>query len=369
MAVKKTSIALAFLLITLISHAQLGEIPLEKKIGQMIVLGFRGTEVSDSIEIAHAIRDKGIGGVILFEHNISQSENSAHDSRESLRRLCGSLQRAASDKLIISIDQEGGKVNRLKTKYGFAQSVTAQHLGEINQEDSSRHYYRLMAEQLKTLGINVNFGPCVDININPQCPAIGVYGRSYAASARKVNRHARFFIEEHHKSGIRTSLKHFPGHGSSVADSHLGFTDVTRTWTHKELRPYSYFIRESLCDMVMVSHTFNSKLDPDYPATLSRRTIDSLLRKKMGYNGIVITDDMDMKAITANYSFEQTMALTINAGADLIIISNNINGVQHRTAQQIIETIVALVERGTIPSWRIDEAYNRIINFKQKINR
>lgn len=117
--------------------------------------------------------------------------------------------------------------------------------------------------------------------------------------------------------------------------------------------------------MVMVSHTFNSKLDPDYPATLSRRTIDSLLRKKMGYNGVVITDDMNMKAIAANYTFEQAMALTINAGVDLIIISNNLSREDDRTIEQIVGTIVSLVDQGVIPRSRIDESYDRIMRLKQ----
>lgn len=350
----------AFLILSTTGYAQQVDTPLEKKIAQMIVLGFRGSEVSDTCEIVHAIQDKGIGGVIIFGRNIAST-----DSHESLRRLCEKLQSVACDKLIISIDQEGGRVDRLKTKYGFEKSVTAQYLGEINREDTSRHYYHRMAHQLQALGINVNFAPCVDLNINAECPAIGIYGRSYSASVRKVNRHARFLVEEHHRSGIKTSLKHFPGHGSSVADSHLGFTDITNTWSGKELRPYRYFIRKSLCDMVMVSHTFNSKLDPDYPATLSRRTIDSLLRKKMGYNGVVITDDMNMKAIAANYTFEQAMALTINAGVDLIIISNNLSREDDRTIEQIVGTIVSLVDQGVISRSRIDESYDRIMRLKQ----
>lgn len=359
---------LAFFSITTSVHAQVSEIPLEKKVAQMIILGFKGTELSDSSEIVCTVREQGVGGIILFEHNIAQPEDVV-DSRESLRHMCGVLQRAATERLIISIDQEGGNVNRMKTKYGFPKSVTAQYLGEVNQEDTSRYYYHKTAEQLKALGINVNFAPCVDLNINAQSPAIGLKGRSYSISAKKVTRHARFCIEEHHQFGVKTALKHFPGHGSSLADSHLGFTDITNTWSHKELEPYSYFIHKSLCDIVMVSHTFNSKIDSIYPATLSQRTIDSLLRKKMGYDGIVITDDMNMKAISANYTFEQAVTLTINAGVDMIIVSNNIKGVNGDSAKEIIDTIVSLVMRGEIPVSRIDESYNRIIRFKQTLNK
>lgn len=361
----RTTLLSLIALLPMLCYGQAQEIPLERKVAQMIILGFRGVEVSDSSQIVCDIRERGIGGVILFEHNIAQPSDSV-DSRESLRLMCAKLQSTSPEKLIISIDQEGGRVNRLKTKYGFVESVTAQYLGEIDSEDSSRYYYRRMAEQLKDIGFNVNFAPDVDLNINPQCPAIGVFGRSYGASAGKVNHHARFFIEEHHRSGVKTSVKHFPGHGSSVKDSHHGFTDVTHTWRHKELAPYRYLINHSLCDMIMVSHTFNSHIDPEHPATLSRLTIDSLLRNKMEYDGIVITDDMDMKAISANYTFEQAMALTINAGVDMIIISNNIK--DRHTSEQIIGTIVALVEQGVVSKERIDESYNRIMKFKHNLN-
>lgn len=352
-----------FLFLTTGCVAQKREMPLDKKVAQMIILGFRGTEVTKNSSIISDIREKGIGGVLLFEHNIAKVERGI-DSKEHLRKLCSDLQDASTGKLLISIDQEGGLVNRLKSKYGFPESVTAEYLGKLNNEDSSRYYYSRMAQQIKDLGINVNFAPNVDVNINPLCPVIGSKGRSYSDSVAIVNRHARIFIEEHRRSGVKTAIKHFPGHGSSLTDSHLGFTDVTQTWKSKELETFTYLINDSLCDMVMVSHTFNSNIDPVYPASLSHRTIDSLLRKTIGYNGIVVTDDMNMKAIAANYSFEQWIELTINAGVDMIILSNNIKPEDDKSAQHIVDTIVELVKKGRISYERIDEAYNRIIKFK-----
>lgn len=352
------------------SDDQRGEVSLSEKVAQMVVLGFRGTDTAHNAQLVSDLVETGIGGVILFEHNIAPVLDGV-DSRAVLRQLCAELQcvvrDAGREQLIIAIDQEGGMVNRLKPKYGFPASVSAQYLGELNCEDTTRSYYAAMADALVDVGINVNFGPSVDLNINPQCPVIGRIGRSFSCSESVVNRHAGFFIDEHHRRGIRTSLKHFPGHGSSMQDSHLGFTDVTETWTKRELGPYKYFIDRGLCDMVMVSHTFNAKLDPQYPATLSRRTVDSLLRQQMGYQGLVVTDDMNMKAITANYSFAEAMALTINAGVDLIIISNNIKGADNHGAQHIVDTIVDLVERGVVPRSRIDESYDRIMSFKRDL--
>lgn len=364
----KKSTLLAFaLMTTLSSNAQQTEVPLERKIAQMLLFGFRG-EVSDSSSIVYDIRERGIGGVIIFDGNVTPTGDGDNPVKR-IKEMCTTLQSSAPEKLIIAIDQEGGRVNRLKAKYGFTPSVTAEYLGKLNSEDSSRYYYGKMANQLKELGINLNFGPDTDVNINPECPIIGAKGRSYSASPAIVNKHARFFIEEHHKHGIKTSIKHFPGHGSSLADSHLGFTDVSNTWKSKELIPFKYFIQNSLCDMVMVSHTFNSKFDKEYPASLSRLTIDSLLRKKLGYDGIVITDDMNMKAITSNYSFAEAMELTINAGVDMIIINSNVTSEGESTVKQAIDTIVSLVRDGKISSQRIDEAYNRVVRFKEGLNK
>ncbi|MGL5959813.1 MAG: glycoside hydrolase family 3 N-terminal domain-containing protein, partial [Bacteroidales bacterium] len=170
----------------------------------------------------------------------------------------------------------------------------------------------------------------------------------------------RVWVEEHRKFGIYTSLKHFPGHGSSTTDSHLGFTDVSETWTEKELIPYKKLIASGHCDMVMVSHVFNKGLDAKYPATLSHKMIDGVIRKQFGYNGLVITDDMAMGAIVDNYSLELALEKAVNAGVDILILSNNGKIYDEQIVPKVIEVIYNLVQKKQISLNRINNAYAKI---------
>lgn len=336
-----------------------GDIPLEKRVARMLIVGFRGTEVKSGDQIVADLSQRGVGGVILFEHNITPVEKGL-DSKARLKTMCHKLHSLSELPIIVSIDQEGGKVNRLKTKYGFVPSVTHEYLGKLDNEDSTRYYSALTAGQLIELGFNTNFTPCVDVNVNPKCPAIGRFGRSISADPYEVVEHAGYMMDEHHKQGVMTALKHFPGHGSSTMDTHTSFTDVTNTWSEDELIPYSELLKESDGSMVMVSHVFNSKIDDTYPATLSKKTISGLLRGSLGWDGVVITDDMHMKAISDLYSLKESLTLTINAGVDMIILSSNIPGNTDPVSQQAIDAIVEQVRAGEISEERINESYNRI---------
>ncbi len=347
------------------------DLPLELKVGRMIIVGMPGVEITPKSVIIEDITKRKVGGVILFESNVvtpeerklSEEERAKIDFKGRLTKLCRELQALADYPLIISIDQEGGVVNRLKDRYGFVSSVTQQSLGEKDDEATTRKYAHATARQLREMGINTNFAPCVDVNINPECPAIGRHGRSFSDDANIVTRHAGYVMEEHHREGVITAIKHFPGHGSSLNDTHLGITDVTTTWQQNELLPYKKLLTKG-CEkhnMVMVSHVFNAKLDPDYPATLSRKIITDLLRKEIGWDGVVVTDDMHMKAIIDHYTDKESVTLTINAGTDMLILSSNLpTKFNEHITNVIINTIVEQVKCGAIPQERINEAYDRI---------
>lgn len=335
------------------------ELSLEQKAARMLIVGFRGTEINSQSAVVKDIVERGVGGVILFEHNITPVEKKL-DSRARLKVLCEKLQALTSREIIISIDQEGGKVNRLKSKYGFPVMVSQQKLGEIDNEDSTRYYSHTIASELKQMGFNTNFTPCVDVNIDPKCPVIGKVQRSFSANPAKVIEHSLYVIDEHKKEGIKTAVKHFPGHGSSAIDSHLGFTDVTDTWQASELEPYKVLLNNGSTDMVMLSHVFNKNIDDTYPATLSYKTVTGLLRQELGWQGIAVTDDMHMKAIADNYSLEESLMLTINAGIDLIILSSNIPGNLAPISEQAISAIVKLVKEGKIAESRLDESIARV---------
>lgn len=347
---------------TLLGYAQAQTIDsLDVKIGQMILIGFPGSKVDD--KVLEEIRQGKVGSIIIFEKNIP-----AKNSYAELKKITWTYQHAAPIPLFISIDQEGGKVNRLKEKYGFPRSVTAARLGKFTP-DSVQFYAETTAATLAGLGINVNFAPVVDLAIDPNNPAIVKPERAFSAQEDSVALFAREVIRQHRKLGIISVLKHFPGHGSSKDDTHLGIADVTNTWNVRELYPYRSLIDSGEVDAIMTAHIVNKKLDPKgNPGTLSKKVIDSLLRKQFHYDGVVFSDDMQMHAITKHYGLEEAIRMAINAGVDILTFSNNISGSQERTVDKVHEIIKKFVVDGTISKARIDQSYKRIMNLKRQLN-
>lgn len=349
------------------TESQHQEVSLETKIGQMLMIGFRGLEVTEDSSIVKDIKAGRIGGVILFDRDVAlQSDVRNIQSPLQVKELVSVLKSYAPIPLIVSIDQEGGKVCRLKTKYGFAPTVSQQYLGNLNNPDSTSFYGSQTANTLRDLGINVNFAPVVDLNINPENPAIGKIERSFSADPDIVTKHSVAIIEEFNKHNIMSSLKHFPGHGSSTTDSHLGFVDVTNTWTDKELEPYRNIISSGHADIIMTAHIFNSNLDAQYPATLSKNIITGILRNSLGFKGVIVSDAMDMKAIADYYGLESAVLLSINAGVDIILFSNNLI-YDNDIAVKVTEIIKSLVAEGKITEHRINESYERIMKLKDDL--
>lgn len=346
------------LLLAFQANAQIDS--LDIMIGQMIQVGFHGKSVADHPTLLDDIEKGLIGGVILYEKNID-----AKQPWIKLKREISTMQAGASIPLWISIDQEGGLVNRLKPKYGFPPSVSAQYLGSVNSIDSTRFYAELTAATLHGLGINVNFAPTVDLAINKKNPIIAGKQRSYSDNADIVARHAAEVVDVHREFGIVTSLKHFPGHGSSTSDTHLGMVDVTTVWQQVETKPYQLMIKEGKVDAIMSAHIINNSLDSDgLPATLSRSVLNDLLRVKIGYTGVIFSDDMHMRAITDHYGLEKALELGINAGLDALLFSNNISNDNNSEAARIHGMIKQLVKEGKISEMRIRESYRRIMRLK-----
>jgi beta-N-acetylhexosaminidase len=334
---------------------------LEIKIGQMILIGFPQAQVDSAV--LNDIRLGRVGSIIIFETNIPP-KNSYH----ALKKITWTYQKAATIPLFISIDQEGGKVNRLKEKYGFPRSVSASKLGKYPL-DSIRFYGETTAATLAGLGINVNFAPVVDLGSNPDNPVIAKLERSFSANPDSVALFASEFIRQHRKLGVVTALKHFPGHGSSKSDTHLGLTDVTNTWNESELIPYQKLIDGGEIDAIMTAHIVNKKLDErGLPGTLSKKITVDLLRNKMHYNGVVFSDAMEMHAIAKNYSVEKAILLAIDAGVDILTFSHEIEGISGRTTDKVHEIIRKLVEDGSITSERIDQSFDRIMLLKKRLN-
>ncbi len=358
---------LSLILIIISAGVAYGQLPadsvLRRYAAQMLMVGFKGDSINDQSDAARYVRDLKVGAIVLFDVDLTGDATIGSrnvTSTGQLETLTKKLQSYADYPLLIALDQEGGRVVRMKTQYGFQPIVSAKYLGETDNEDTTRFYGHRMGEQLHSHGVNINLAPVLDLD-NPQCPAIGKLDRSYGASPIQVVRHARWLIEEHHKQGVLCAVKHFPGHGSAISDSHWGFVDVTQTWSPTELIPFRRLIHDNLIDLVMTAHIFNQKLDPDYPATLSRKTLEGLLRKELGYDGVVVTDDMYMEGIINQYSIERALVLAINAGADLICVGNNINtGFEPDRPFRLVDIIVAAVKRGEIPYARLLQSHNRL---------
>ena len=358
---------LSLILIIISAGVAYGQLPadsvLRRYAAQMLMVGFKGDSINDQSDAARYVRDLKVGAIVLFDVDLTGDATIGSrnvTSTGQLATLTRKLQSYADYPLLIALDQEGGRVVRMKTQYGFQPIVSAKYLGETDNEDTTRFYGHRMGEQLHSHGVNINLAPVLDLD-NPQCPAIGKLDRSYGASPTQVVRHARWLIEEHHKQGVLCAVKHFPGHGSAISDSHWGFVDVTQTWNPTELIPFRRLIHDNLIDLVMTAHIFNQKLDPDYPATLSRKTLEGLLRKELGYDGVVVTDDMYMEGIINQYSIERALVLAINAGADLICVGNNINtGFEPDRPFRLVDIIVEAVKRGEIPYARLLQSHERL---------
>ena len=344
---------------------------LRRMAAKMLMVGFKGDSVTDGSDAARYVRDLKVGGIILFDVDLTGTAKIGSrniTSKERLTKMTADLRRNAGDNLLIAVDQEGGLVRRLRPEYGYSKTVSQEYLGKINNRDTTMKYAARMAREIKESGVNVNLAPLIDVNVNPECPVIGALHRSYSADTAVVTENAGWSIDAHRRYGVLCAVKHFPGHGSSASDSHYGLTDVTDTWRNYELAPFRELIAAGKADMVMTAHIFQRHLDPEYPATLSKKIIDGVLRGQLGFDGVVLTDDMYMQGIIDNYDVENAIVLAINAGADMLVMGNNIStGYEPERPFRIVDMIVRAVKDGRIGQQRLVESNRRIDRLMEKL--
>lgn len=345
--------------------APVKEYTLDENIGAMLLVGFRGTEVDSTRnpEIISALRDYHVGSVILFDYDVPTGKRGRNiKDATQLKALCQQL-RAFNPHLLIGIDQEGGYVSRLSPRYGFPSIPSAKRLGALG-EDSLRHYAHLTATMLSELGIDLDFAPVADVDVNPRCPVIGAIERSFSADAAEVKSCCLRWVEEMNKGGVVSCMKHFPGHGSAKGDTHKGLVDVSDTWQRRELEPYRNLSSEGL--MVMTAHVINRRLDPSgLPASLSPR-ITAYLRDTLDFQGVIVTDDLAMGAIVQQYSFEQAVRMAVVAGADLLCLSNNGGSYDPNMVPRAVKVIKQMVEDGTVSAERIAQSADRVRKAAEK---
>ena len=336
----------------------------------MLMVGFKGDSVTEDCDAARYVRDLKVGALVLFDIDVTGDATLGSrniTSKERLTRMTAQLQTWADYPLLIATDQEGGKVARLKPQYGFLPTVTAEYLGTVDNEDTTRCYAARLAREMHEAGVNVNLAPVVDV-LNHDCAAVGHYLRCFSTDPAAIARHAGWFIDESHRQGVLCTLKHFPGHGNAIDDSHYGFVDVTNAWTPRELEPFKMLIDAGKADLIMTAHLFNRQIDDEYPATLSRKTLTDLLRVELGYDGVVVTDDLYMQAIRNQYSIPTALELAINAGADLICVGNNIStGFEADRPFKLVDMIVNLVKQGRIPWERLVQSHERLMRLQFRL--
>jgi beta-N-acetylhexosaminidase len=358
---------------------------LREKLSQMIMVGFKEAVVDESTPIVRAIRDFSLGGVILYNIDLKcflEAQNKKPDltryeggklcpknitSREQLKKLTPALKSYSKGPLLISVDQEGGLVSRLGPAAGFPEQESPKELGGKDNLALTTKAAEGMALDLKESGINLNLAPLVDLDLNPE-GLISRNGRSFGDDPELVFRHARAFISAHHKHGILTALKHFPGKGSAGKDPHFELADVTSLYQDQELFPFSRLIREGLADLVMTSHINHRGWDRDYPVTLSPKVLQGMLREKLGYQGVIISDDLLMGAIVKQFSLEEACVLAVRAGVDILLASNNSPaGDDPHLFHRIYEALVKAAEQGRISSKRIESSCSRLMALKKKL--
>ena len=337
---------------------------LEEMAGQMIVIGFDGDSVGDTSvkAMAEDLQAGRLGGVMYLKKNVA-SLNAVAAMNEAFR--------AASPGLppFITLDQEGGAVERLTKDVRFAEIPNAATIAARDTPEEAEAVYADMAKGIAAQGFTVNFGPVADLNTNPNNTVIGKFGRAFGADPKTVIDYDRAFIEGHHQAGLATALKHFPGHGSSTADSHEGFVDITKTWSEEELTPYRELIGEGVVDMVMVGHLYHADYangDGQTPASLSARWIDGVLRQELGFDGVVISDDLEMGAILDHFTLEQTVVEGVKAGMDILLFSNT--GYQRPgLSREVLAILMKQAEADPAVAARIEQSYNRSVSLKERL--
>ncbi|MDR3607436.1 MAG: beta-N-acetylhexosaminidase [Oligoflexia bacterium] len=277
-------------------------------LGQLFITGFSGLELSE--ETTAFITQAGIGGVILFAHNYENPGQVAELSNQIQECKKGGLP------LWVSVDHEGAKVQRFKK--GFTKIPEAAVIGATDSPKLVFELSEMMGKELKAVGVNLNFCPVADIATNPKNPVIGP--RSYGDNEEIVSKMVTAMVRGHMVAGVQPCVKHFPGHGDTSTDSHFALPRVDtplEVLREREFKPFTKAFK-SRCSIVMTAHIIMSQFDTKLPATLSPKIVNEILRKELRYTRVVITDDMEMKAITDHYGAEDAPRLAIQAGCDML---------------------------------------------------
>lgn len=341
---------------------------LRRRIGQMVLVGFRGLTPLEAAPTLRHIKDGSIGGVVLYDVDAETGGPRNIQSRDQLRDLIVALKEANEIPVLTTVDAEGGFYHRLKEKYGFPPATTAQNMGERDDLTFTRSAAGLTAEVLADVGIDMNLAPVVDL-LNPANLTVSARRRSFSSDPAKVTAHAGEFILAHREHGVLTAPKHFPGMAGVLQPHSPGLGELIEDWSPAELEPYRALVGDGLVDAIMTARITHPQLDPDFPGCLSQTTVDGLLRGEIGYDGVVISDAMEMLAIWDVFGFERGVILAVNAGIDMLLFCNESGMIPYddERGPKAVQIILEAVSRGDISEERVDQACGRILRMKQRV--
>ncbi|MGI6383184.1 MAG: beta-N-acetylhexosaminidase [Tissierellaceae bacterium] len=331
---------------------KLDSMTLEEKAGQLLIVGFKGTFLNDRTK--SYINDLKVGGLILFDRNI--------ESKGQIIGLVEEIKGSNAEEdipLFLCIDEEGGSISRLPKEYRRLPDPF--QIGETNDVDIAFQFGQLLGNRVKGLGLNLNFAPVLDIHSNPDNPVIGK--RAYGTNPERVSDIGLEVAKGIRNSSIIPAVKHFPGHGDTSTDSHLELPIIDKSLEELrnfELIPFEDAIENNI-EMIMMAHILLPSLDKDYPATLSKKIVHDLLRDEMGYEGVIVSDDMTMGAIVNNFTLEDACIDFLKAGGDILLVCHG-----EDNPRIVFDKIIDAVEIGELSMEEIDEKVYRILELKDR---
>lgn len=324
---------------------------LRRHVGQLAIAGFAGQRIP--AELRALAREFDLGGVILFARNVEAPEQVAELAREA--------QSLAKDlPLWVSVDQEGGRVARLKSPFTVWPPMST--LGRSGDEELAVRFARALAAELTAVGISLAYTPVLDVLTNPGNPVIG--DRALAGRAEDVARLGRAIIETLQADGIAACGKHFPGHGDTSVDSHVDLPLVEHAPDRLEAVEFVPFRAaiDARVAAIMTAHLLVPALDEERPATLSARVVGAMLKQRLGYEGLVLSDDLEMKAISQRYGLPEATVGAIGAGCDAVLLC----GAAQEPQVLALEAVIHAVEEGTLPLPRVEDALARHRRVKER---
>lgn len=331
---------------------QVERLSLEEKIGQLLLAGIEGTGISEQAK--SLIQDYHVGGLILYNKNIESAEQT-----RSLLNDLKQLNQRNSIPLFLSLDQEGGSVNRLPQQ--FEPFPSAHRIGQTSDENLSFQIGQITGQAVAALGFNMNYAPVLDINSNPNNPVIGE--RAFGSDVETVSASGIAMMRGLQSSDIIPVVKHFPGHGDTSVDSHLNLPEVNKSLQQLkefELIPFADAVEQG-ADVVMIAHILLSNIDSQHPASLSETMITSLLREEIGFEGVIITDDLTMGGITEHYDIAEAAVQSLKAGSDIVMVAHGFE-----RAAEVFQAVKSAVDQGEISINELDEHVYRVLQLKSK---